>query len=94
MVFHYLHNCIPRIVLELRTVAMPGDESDDEWLPLPHEKPKPKNFALLQARKKKFKRKAKIVIKCDVCNRKFTTKKQMNEHKETHGIVSYVDHCS
>ena len=68
---------------------MPGYESDDEWLPLPHEKPKPKNFALMQARKKKFARKQKIVIRCDICKRKFTTKKQMFHHKETHGTASY-----
>ena len=60
---------------------------DDEWLPLPHEKPKPKNFALLQARKKKFKRKARVVVKCDICGRNLTSKDQMYQHRRTHGIA-------
>ena len=61
------------------------EEEDAEWRPPPASKPKPKNFALLEARKKKFKRMKKIVIRCDVCSRLFPDKKQMYNHKSTHG---------
>ena len=58
---------------------------DAEWLPSSSAKPKPKNFSLLEARKKKFKSKKKIVVKCNVCTTKFINVKQMLNHKLTHG---------
>ena len=61
------------------------DDDDDEWCPPANAKPKPKNFALLEARKRKFKTKKKIVIKCDLCSRKFSEKQQLYNHRLTHG---------
>jgi predicted nucleic acid binding AN1-type Zn finger protein len=65
---------------------MAKDESSDgEWLPPKTSKPKPKNFALLQARAKKNRSKTKVIFQCQHCPKYFQEKYQLKNHKRVHG---------
>ena len=64
---------------------MPGDNSDPEWVPPAMVKSKPKNFAMLEAKRKKAKKKRKSEYRCDVCQKKFVDGPQLQNHKRQHG---------
>ena len=59
--------------------------SGDEWTPPLPVKEKPKNAHLLACKAKKARFNAKLEVRCDECGRKFTTRKQMRDHKRSHG---------
>jgi hypothetical protein len=83
---------------------MPGskgkeDEAEDEtWEPPKLPKPKPKNFALLQAKKKKWEKKGKAtktVLRCQFCSVTCYDQQQLKDHERSHGscmklIKAYV----
>ena len=61
---------------------------DEEWVPPKLPKPKPKNFALLEAKKKKTKNKTSQAYFCDKCGKKLVSREQMKDHKKrVHGMI-------
>ena len=63
---------------------MGKDDADDEWVPPPTAKKKPKNFAMLEGKRKKAK-KGKREYRCDMCPKRFVDAKQFSNHKQVHG---------
>jgi hypothetical protein len=62
--------------------------SDDEWLPPPKPKQKPKNWAMLKGKKKKGNLKAKVMKKCSECLKSFISTDHLKNHiKSVHGII-------
>ena len=61
-----------------------NDDYDDGQTPPPTDQEKPKNYALLVARAKAYKRKAKTYYRCE-CGKRLTTGGQLSNHRRTHG---------
>ena len=60
--------------------------SDEEWVPPPSPKERPKNYAALKARAKKLKNHSKSRFECAYCGKRFTTKQSKKNHKKSvHG---------
>ena len=60
--------------------------SDDEWIPPKTAKPKPSNFALLKAKKKKGRSKTSVEFRCTDCAKRFPSKDQLKNHRKSiHG---------
>ena len=64
------------------------DDDDDDWKPPRAPVAKPKNFALLEARKKKRYGSKNFTIRCQTCKKKFADGVQLKNHVKTHGRVS------